>query len=119
MYTNDPNHAIETLTIRVHVKVPISQSRRAVRLSGKAGQQVSGMVEVRAQLDKPLKIEVDSFDLEGKVLYEMEEVEEGRVYRIHLKNVPGPAQTYRGYMKLRTNYSERPELMIMVRGRFN
>ena len=105
--------------MRVHVKVPISQSRRAVRLSGKTGQQVSTMVEVRALLDKPLKIEVNSFDLEGKVIYEIEEVEGGKVYRIHLKNVPGPAQTYRGHLRLKTNYSERPELIIMVRGRFS
>jgi hypothetical protein len=104
--------------MRIHVKVPISQSRRAVRLAGKAGQEVTAMVEMRALLDKPLKIEVDSFDLQGKVTYEMEEVEAGKVYRVHLKNVPGPAETYRGQLKLKTNYSERPELIIMVRGRF-
>ena len=104
--------------MRIHVKVPISQSRRAVRLVGKAGQEVTAMVEMRALLDKPLKIEVESFDLKGKVTYEMEEVEEGKVYRVHLKNVPGPAETYRGQLKLKTNYSEKPELIIMVRGRF-
>jgi len=105
--------------MRVHVKVPISQSRRAVRLAGKAGEQASAVVEMRAMLDKPLKIEVDSFDLKGKVTYEIEELEEGRVYRVHLKNVPGPAETYRGQLKLKTNYVESPELTILVRGRFS
>lgn len=103
----------------IHVKVPISLSRRAVRLSGKAGQQVSTTVEVRALLDKPLKIEVDDFDLEGKVTYDVEELDEGRIYRIHLKNVTGVAQTYSGHLRLKTNYRERPELIIMVRGRFS
>jgi hypothetical protein len=105
--------------MRIHVKVPISLSRRAVRLSGKTGQQVSTTVEVRALLEKPLKIEVEAFDLEGKVTYEMDELEKERVYRIHLKNVTGTAQTYRGHLKLKTNYRERPELIIMVRGRFS
>ena len=32
--------------------------------------------------------------------------------------IPGPPQTYRGFLKIKTNYPEKPEITILIKGRF-
>lgn len=118
VYTNDPRNNVEVLTIRAFVKVPIHLSPRYVYLRGLAGQKITKTVRVRAQGDKPLKLEPSSFDLSTKVTYRIEEVEPGLVFKVHFTTIPGPAETYRGVLKLKTNYPEKPEITIRIRGKF-
>jgi len=57
--------------------------------------------------------------LSPKYVYlRIEEVEVGREFRIHFTSLPGPAGTYRGFLKLKTNYPERPEITIRIKARF-
>ena len=118
VYTNDPGHKMVILRVKVFVDVAIYVSNKYVTLRGKKGQQVSKVVEIRAEREEPLKIEPNFFDLGDKVTYRIEDVEKGRVYRIHLSNIPGTLNYYRGMLKLKTNYSIKPEIVIWVRGRF-
>jgi hypothetical protein len=118
VHTNDPNIEVETLSIKAFVKVPIHLSPRYVHLRGLAGQTIAKTITIRAQKDKPLNIETSHFDLEYEVVYKVEEVEKGRIFRIHFSNIPGPAKSYRGFLKLKTNYPEKPEITIIIRGTF-
>ena len=68
--------------------------------------------------EKPLKIELIGFDLDGKVNYLIETLETDRVYRVSFKNIPGPAATFRGSLRLKTNYTNKPEIVIPVRANF-
>jgi len=52
------------------------------------------------------------------VTYRIEEVEPGRLFKVHFTSIPGPAETYRGVLKLKTNYPEKPEIIIPIRARF-
>jgi hypothetical protein len=118
VYSNDPAGQIEALRIKAFVRVPIYISTRYVYLQGQAGQTATRSVKIRAQLDKPLKLEPTRFDLSPKVLYRIEELELGKTFLIHFTNLPGSAETYHGFLKLRTNYPEKPEISIRVRGKF-
>ena len=73
---------------------------------------------VTAKEDKPLKLEPVSFDLAEKVSYFIEEVEPGRVFSIHFRNLPVPAGSFRGMLSLKTNYEDKPEISIPIRARF-
>jgi hypothetical protein len=98
--------------------VPIHFSTQYVLLTGTEGQTITKTVEITAELEKPLALEVHKENLQGKLIYEIEEVEQGRKFQIHFSSVPGAPGTYRGYLKLKTNYREKPEVTIRVRGRF-
>ncbi len=68
--------------------------------------------------NRPLVIEVKYFDLKGIVEYNIETIEEGKKYRVSVQNAPDANANFRGYLKFKTNYPEKPELSIYIRGRF-
>ena len=115
VYTNEPHKKFELLVIRAFVKVPIYLSPRYVRLEGLAGRKITKAVRIRAEENKPLKLEPSYFNLGKKVTYRIEEVESGRIFRVHFTSTPGPAGNYRGILKLKTNYPEKPEITIRIR----
>lgn len=90
---------------------------RQVRLYGKEDQIITKIIEVSADLDKPLELTPADFNLDEKVVYTIEEVEKGKRFNIHFTSVPSPPQAYRGFLKLKTNYPEKPELTIWIRVR--
>ena len=106
------------LEVKAFIKVPISLSPRYVSLYGKEGQKVTKMVEIRANLDKPLTLTPEGFNLEGKLTYRIEEIEKGRRFKIHFTSIPGPSQRFNGFLNLKTNYPEKPIINIRIRGRF-
>ncbi len=116
--TNDPSMNVVTLRVKAFVKVPIHVSPRYVRLYGKEGQSVTRVIEIRAGLDKPLTLEPGQFNLEGKVKYTIEEIEKGRRFKVRFTTIPSPSQIYHGFLKLKTNYPQKPEITIRIRGRF-
>jgi hypothetical protein len=105
------------IALRGIVKVPIKVMPRRARLYGKEDQMISKMIEVSADLDKPLELVPVHFNLDGKIVYTIEEVEKGRRFKIHFTTIPSPPQAYRGFLKLKTNYPEKPELTIWIRVR--
>ena len=118
VYSNDPRNQPERISITVFVKVSIRISPKIVYFMGEAGQIITKTINIRSALNKPLSIEPIAFDLDKKVTYQIEPVQSGKNFRIVFTNIPGSAETYRGYLKLRTNYSEKPEITIPIRGKF-
>lgn len=116
--TNDREQNAVYLGIKAFVKVPVLVSPPYVRFYGKAGQSITRVVEVKAGLNKALTLSQGQFDLEGKVKYRLEEIETGRRFKIHLTSIPGPWPTFRGALRLKTNYPEKPIINIMIWGRF-
>jgi len=90
-----------------------------VHLNGPAGQTVVGIVSVRAGEERPLRIEESSFDIKTKVTYAIEEVEAGRFFRIRFTAIPGPPGTFRGVLSLKTNYPEKPQIVIPIMTRLH
>jgi hypothetical protein len=118
VHTNDPKNPVSTLTIKAFVKVPIFVSTRYVRLEGLAGDKVTGTVDIKAQKERPLALEPAGFNLDAKATYRIEEITPGKEYKVHFTNISDSAGTYLGFLRLKTNYPEKPEISIRVRGRF-
>ncbi|MBN1106156.1 MAG: DUF1573 domain-containing protein [Deltaproteobacteria bacterium] len=116
---NDPSRRPSTIHIEVRVVVPIRMSGGHVLFKGPAGQELTKSIEIRAQMETPLKLEVTHFDLQGKVLYRLQEVETGKTFLLHVTSLPAPPGHYHGTLKLKTSYPEKPEIVIPIRARFS
>ena len=118
VHTNDPENRNLILVIKATVKVPVFISRRYVHIQGQGDKPVHRDVLIRAELDKPLSLTPSEFTLDKKVTYVLETLKKDKEYRIRFKSVPGIKENYRGLLKLKTNYSEKPEITIAIYGRF-
>ena len=119
VYTNEPGGGTETLTLEVFVKTLILVSPRSVFIQGKATETLTRSVHIKGDPDKPLKIEAVDFNLNHRLKYSIEELSPGEHYRIDFTSIPNTADQYRGRLLLKTNYPEKPQLSILVRGRFS
>ena len=93
-------------------------SDRIDLLQGTTREAVTRSVDIRGKLDKPLKLEPIDYTLDKKVTFSIEELTKDKHYRVTFTSIPNVGNYYRGLLRLRTNYPEKPELMIHVRGRF-
>jgi len=118
VYSNDPAKGMVRLGIMAFIRPVIRLSPPKVYLYGKEQQSIAKVVEVRAGLDMPLTLTAGQFNLPEKLTFMIMEVEAGRMFRIRFTSIPGPPQTYRGFLKLMTNYPEKPEITIWIKGRF-
>lgn len=118
VHTNDPRMSRFTLNLKAFVQVPVSVSPRYALLKGDADRVVSTTVEIAAGLEKPLFIEAEKSKLEGRIAYEIEEMETGRAYVIRFTSIPGEPGRFSGYLNLKTNYEERPMVNIPIRAYF-
>ncbi|MFH1243499.1 MAG: hypothetical protein V1689_14220 [Pseudomonadota bacterium] len=115
VYHNDPRSEVLVLKVTANVKVPIYLSSRYVSFQGWADQSATRVIEIRAELDKPLKLTPIEFNLADKLTYTIEEIQEGKRFRITFKTIPGDHPTLSGFLKLKTNYPEKPEITVRIR----
>ncbi|MCG6881128.1 MAG: DUF1573 domain-containing protein [Deltaproteobacteria bacterium] len=116
--TNDPETENIALVIKATVKVPIHVSSRYIHLYNGGDKPVQKTVSIQAELDKPLILTVDEFTLQNKLKYNIETVEKGKAYRVRFTSVPDVKENFRGILKLKTNYPEKPEISLTINGRF-
>jgi hypothetical protein len=116
VFTDDPDNSMLLLKVESQVNPAIFLSKYYVKLVGKVGQEIRQEVEVRAGLDRPLTLTPVKFTLDGKASYEIEEVEKGRRFLISFRSESNAQQKYQGYLKLGTNYPEKPDITIRIRG---
>ena len=101
--------------MKAYVKPPITISSRYLNIKGKEGQTLSKTVEISAKLDRPLKLTPIQFNLEKSLSYTIEEIETGRKFHIHFTRAAGPAEFSKGFLKLRTNYPEKREIILKIK----
>ena len=116
--TNDPQRSILRIRMDGFVKVSIYVSSRYVHLIGNSYKKISKNIQVRAEMDRPLELTPVFFNLAGKVSYNIQEIEKGRKFQIHFETIPGNLTSFRGVLRLKTNYPEKPEIYLQIRGRF-
>jgi hypothetical protein len=118
IYTNDPKLPHDTLVFDALVKTPIMLSERVVFFQGTTQETITKSIDIKGELNKPLKLEPLDYTLDKKVKFSIEEVTKGKHYRVTFTSIPNAGNYYQGLLKLRTSYPEKPELVIFVRGRF-
>ena len=114
VYTNDPKNRVIELRIKAFVKAPIYISSRYVNIYGKEAQRISRTIEIRAELDRPLQLTPIRFNLEERLSYVIEEIEADRKFHIRFTRIPGPAEFSKGFLKLRTNYPEKRQIILRI-----
>jgi hypothetical protein len=119
IFTNDPKWKEATLDLRADVRSTIVLSASAVSFTGKSDVSSIRLVEIRSAIDRPLVIQPEAFDLQGKVDYRVEETQKGKSFNVTFKNRPGPFDFYRGSLTFKTNFPEKREVTIWIFGRFN
>ena len=117
VYSNDPAKSMINLSVKGFVKVPILVSPPQVRLYGKEVQPLTKTAEVRAELDKPLILTPGQFNLTEKLTYSIEEIEKGKRFQIRFTTTNSSPQAFRGFLKLNTNYPEKPEITLWIKVR--
>ena len=114
--SNDPVNSRVEIGVEANVISPMRISSIYVGLYARPGQKVTRVVEIEAMLDKPLELHPAEFNLPDDVEYRIEEVTEGRKFRIHFSNIPGQPHRFKGYLKLKTNYEEKPKIKLRING---
>jgi hypothetical protein len=117
VYTNDPIQNLVRLQLIGFVRSPIMVSPSVVRLYTTEGTQATAVVTIRAGLDKPLELTPGYFTLSEKVSYALRELEKGRRFELRFQTVPDTPQAFSGVLQLSTNYPEKPEIKVRVKGR--
>lgn len=117
VYTNDPAKRMTVLSISAFIKVPIYLSSRYVYFYGMEGQKHVRVVDIIAKQNKPLELTLEQYTLGEKVSYELRELEKGKKFRVTFTNKNTSPGSYYGYLRLKTNYQEKPEITIRIRGR--
>ena len=118
IFSNDPKWRESVLELRANVKPVIILTGSTVFFSGMKNTSMTREVEIGTGLDKPLMLTPEQFTLSGKVTYSLLEIEKGKRYRVTFQNVAGKAENYRGFLKLRTNFAEKPDVTLWIIGRF-
>jgi hypothetical protein len=118
VFSNDPKWREAVLDLRANVKPVITLSGTAVLFSGKKPAGMTREVEISTGLDRPLILTPMQFTLSGKVTYSLLEIEKEKRYRVVFQNVAGKRENYRGFLKLKTNFAEKPDITLWIIGRF-
>jgi len=116
--TNDPKWTEAVLDLRASVKPVITITGAPVFLCGKKKGPLTGEVEISTGLDRTLILTPERFTLSGRVTYSLAEIENGKRYRVTFQHVAGKRENYRGLLKLKTNFAEKPEVTLWIIGRF-
>lgn len=119
IFSNDPKWKEAVLDLRANVKPVITISGAPVFLGGNKKAPVTGEVEIRTELDKPFIVTPERFTLSGKVTYSLAEIQKGKRYRVSFQNVTRKRENYKGFLKLKTNIAEKPDVTIWIIGRFD
>jgi hypothetical protein len=119
VFSNDPKWKEAVLDLRANVKRVITITGAPVFLGGNKKTPMTGEVEISTELDKPLILTPEQFTLSGMVTYHISEIEKEKRYKVTFQNVSKKRENYRGFLKLRTNIVEKPDLTISIIGRFD
>ena len=106
------------LTIKATIKISIVVSPTYISFSGYEGDILSRTIKITAEEEKPLEIEPVSFTMDDKIEYKIETIEPGKIFEIRFTNKIVEPGIYKGGLKLKTNYSDKPEISIPVRAKF-
>jgi hypothetical protein len=106
------------LTVKATIKQLIRISPVSLRFVGQEGTVQTQSVVVAAQEEKSLIIKPGEFNLKDKITYQIEETEKGKAFKIIFTNIPQPAGHFNGFLKLLTNYDDKPEISISIYGDF-
>jgi hypothetical protein len=115
VFNNDPQNSRATVVLQGSVK-PLIEIRPATNISfrGLAEQQTEKTIDL-VGTSQPFKVQKVESNLEDKIRYQMETVQEGKHYRLKITNLLKQGN-YNGFIKCFTDIPDKSEIMIRVNG---
>jgi len=101
------------------VWVPIHINPRVVRLRGVEGDDIAQVVHIKGEKKEPLNVEILSNTIPDKLDLELNKAGKDNSYDLKVTNRVKKEKNYIGKIKLKTNYLEKPEILIQVVGYIN
>lgn len=117
VYSNDLLKKIQVITVKADVQVPIAVSTPYLYFAGRSDSVITKTVEIESRDGAIIQLEVLSFDLDEKLIYNIEEVLPGKLFRVTVSTITDKAGTYLGSLRLQTTHPKKPDLTIRIRGR--
>jgi hypothetical protein len=116
VFTNDPKNAQMIIGLKGKVWAPVFLNSKYARLTGSVGDKIENVVHLKGEKEAPLMVKLASVSIPDKVDVQLKETEKGRSYELRVKNKLQTQGTYIGHIRLTTNYSERPEIVVRITG---
>lgn len=116
VYTNDPRWKEFILTVGAYVNPALTVNPLRVYVYYYPDQVVTREVEIKAEIPRPLTLVPGRFDLVERLTYRLEEIEKSKRFKVIFQSVPGQSGSFRGVLRLNTNYPEKSSIMIWIRG---
>jgi hypothetical protein len=85
-------------------------------LRGVKGQVPSEHLHIINNQENPMKITGIDNDLPEHIIWTIEEIKSGYIYRLDVEDISVQAGTYTGHLFVRTDNPKKPELVIIVNG---
>ena len=117
VYSNDPDDPRKRLEVNIRVTPLISVEPNRVFFDGFPGEDLHEEIIIRANKKCPLTLEPVEETVFSKVTWSMRTLEDKRLFELTVRNRVKKPETYRGRLIFRTNYPEKPFLVVPVLGR--
>jgi hypothetical protein len=115
VFSNDPQNPRFILTLQGTVKALIDvRPSTNVSFRGMAEQLGDQTIEL-VSVSTPFQIQKLGTDLEEKIAYQLETVEDGKHYRLKVSNRL-KSGNYNGFIKLSTDMPKKPDIIVRVNG---
>jgi hypothetical protein len=118
VYSNDPKNSIVTLTLKAYVKLFIQINPKRLNLNVNQGNIITQSVIITSNEERPLEIQPSQFKISERVTYDIEVMEQGRIFKVNFKYTPVEGDNFKGALILKTNYPEKPEISIPINVKF-
>jgi putative intracellular protease/amidase len=118
VFSNDPTWKEAVLDLRANVKPVITITGAPAFLGKRQKNPSPAEVEISTELDRELILVPEQFTLSDKVTYSLAEIEKGKRYKVSFQNVARKHENYKGLLRFKTNFAEKPDVTIWVIGRF-
>jgi hypothetical protein len=114
--SNDPQNPKTRISIAASIKPYINvEPGHQIRLQGSPGDKVSKKVTITSFEKQPFKIIGITSTIEDKISYELNTIEEGKIYSLEIKTPAGLQGPFDGKVELQTNSKKKPSLVLHVK----
>ena len=114
VYTNDPHMPTLVLQAAADIAPLVTLTPDRVFVRDAAGKTLEREIDIRTRGKMPLAVQLESHDLGNRAEVRLDRVEEGKYYRLRVKNRVMTPGAYRGRVILRTNYPGREHVAVPV-----
>jgi hypothetical protein len=84
----------------------------------KDNEIITREVEIKTDLPRTLILTAKQFSLGGKINYRIDEIEQGKRFRVSFSNIPGQIGKFLGVLKMNTNFPEKPEIAVRISAQY-